>query len=1520
MSKETVVDVEEESEIKDKYLVFSPDGDFVVKFGKNFTKQLPAKDEDNYFDIQYSNSLSYYKHSYIHTSQTLEFTKEQLKLTTGISHHDMTLENIEESTYKDLYNGDPSYYLSINIPGFTIVFAIKERSVDTILQFDNYRYGGIVNLFFNYDNTSSADKCLLIILNITGIYKFYFEHLNKNKPTIKIQMLKYPNRTIKVMEYYNTHYYNLKSLKLSEHDKYEKIRELNMEYIQASLSKHYFLADTMLEGAQYMDLYDLKTNQLVNTFSRTNVCGSGLTYRPGFFTISNNDKLLAYKFKSGRRIKLYSLDCGLEVASIKIDETDEISYDYYFLNFFSNDERLLVYRFNTMEWSIWDIFGSLQKSIKLEKRPDFDLNLQVEDAHTEKLKHSNSFIITIKNNELVIYDDLLSDKFLKLLKNVDKLGFKDLPLEETWKKSDDKYEYFIRDLDNNKSELNKNYHVIEPWRGRTGHSGGPRYSVYLDEKKEVMLLIGRCTIQVWRDKDEKRTLEFISVSNDEITESEVKEIKYGIRKFKLSIQRKDSDKSIYQIEMGDNEDDDIIKAVSAACNALIYLNKWSQTPNYGYAVSFVQLEEIVRQTRNIIVRFQSYPIVWRLLDFRFNLMTTLVIAGDYSLVKYILFDEKKEGSDDEPENNILKNLNITASKMQIKEPSSDRNSLLHEKSLHMPKLTSWTGELEYALLEALKVDDPVFLGFLLEYYSNKEIGWMVTVTDVIPRLYSEENKKNAEVYKSYAQLLFYKSCFCKKELDIPSFEFIEIPPSMDNSLKVFIPITQLIPQDLDLKVKLLSQYMIPKVLMVPLVDFTAVKVNKKDMKEYKFINFLKTIFYPGEYAQKEDYYSPFLKLIEKLESNDPFFCNPSMEATMNVMCQSSTTYEFSNGSDTYTMTEDEPDNSFSNLFSSIVAAYNWDSIPLDAWDFWPLIIISVIGSFVFDVRLLLRVIQANESVIEINYVNATEIQDINYCMVESGLKDPINFYPLFDQYILVTYTHATNTSDNTTYTDHGMVLDWNGNVISKLDFGQSYLYQGTIWIPNKFLVNNITPKKGFLRLSETTVNGVDSFKWAQYGYNGNGSFSLLQNDTTESIGFQVNLFATLDGGYAIVYVNMINRPIASNTTLVPQFTADVGICAIMLGYNQSETPQQIILFNKLTPNLTFTSIYCSIDFANIGHSCIVQVAQTQTQTIQNIITTVITATMTPTAAAPTVVSVTTTISAPPTAITSSESFYVKIRFLSTGSVLSLDLIFPPNKGPLTNVRTLPLEDDKLFNYAFPLDPLTSNFDGAFDILQSNTLLVALNETTTSWQILSIVLPPLSQYNNSGYGNLHVNATYPSINAKDLPLNTNKINIMFNDRVSLSDANLTIYQTINQISILRQVINSRTCTKCELTLRIPAEEGRLGSNKYYQLSATGILISLYIRETKDDKKLTAADIKDNLHQLIINKTVTDQETNEESDLEIKEEPNLIFTATWLNDIRTIKGESGKYTQSRTISCVDLIKLHCSQTSISDHIEK
>ncbi|RIB27433.1 hypothetical protein C2G38_1778006 [Gigaspora rosea] len=425
---------------------------------------------------------------------------------------------------------------------------------------------------------------------------------------------------------------------------------------------------------------------------------------------------------------------------------------------------------------------------------------------------------------------------------------------------------------------------------------------------------------------------------------------------------------------------------------------------------------------------------------------------------------------------------------------------------------------------------------------------------------------------------------------------------------------------------------------------------------------------------------------------------------------------------------------------------------------------------------------------------------------------------------------------------------------------------------------------------------------------------------------------------------MTNRTFTSDNMLAAQFSENAGIYAIMLGYNKQKTPQSFILYQLTTPNITFTSLYCSVDLVFIGHSCIAYAKRTQTTVV-------------------------------PPNTTNSDTFYVRIRFLSSGTILSLDPMFPSNSGNLTDVRILPFggyavitrvyhgqnynftldlydEDGKLSKYDSPLKQTTANFDGAFGVLRNNSILVALNETTTSWQILLADLPPLSQYNKSDYGNIHVREAYPPTNFMYLPLNTNTINITFNVLISLSDANLVIYQKINNKFVLRQLINSKNCNNCitsgenitlnvlnctfndpgghyfiqmdnnfvksdvynepvlgidknmwnfqtnnitentdnsgdirgilrlttfgsryfqelndsgkhdffvtlidQLIPMIPTEKGRLGFSYRHQHSSSNILISLLIHEAKDNEKLTAANIKDYLHQLIINKAFT-----------------------------------------------------------------
>ncbi|KAF0558075.1 hypothetical protein F8M41_010604 [Gigaspora margarita] len=496
---------------------------------------------------------------------------------------------------------------------------------------------------------------------------------------------------------------------------------------------------------------------------------------------------------------------------------------------------------------------------------------------------------------------------------------------------------------------------------------------------------------------------------------------------------------------------------------------------------------------------------------------------------------------------------------------------------------------------------------------------------------------------------------------------------------------------------------------------------------------------------------------------------------------------------------------------------------------------NITSSYCFEQRLLLRIIQTNGNVTEIKYNDTNEIQDINYCLV-SG-KNPISIYPLFDQYILVSYVHATNTSDNTTFMDRGMVFDWNGTNLSKLEFGPSYLIKGTtIWKPNEFIVNNITPKNGFLRLS--AANGTGDFEWSQYAYNGNGSFKLMTKNRTHDnaffTSFQVTVFATLDGGYAIVYANSTNMASTNTTTSsdATEFTTTAGLYALILGYNQTTTPKRIILYELSKPNITFTYLYCSVDFVSIGHSCVTAVSHVHTAVNQTNTTIITTATQTvPVTVAPATTASQTIVTVVPVITTVPQSvattiFIVKIRFLSSGSLLSIDPIFPPNSNITNvNVRTLPLggyaillrqfsvlalnlnfslydEENKPTNYNFPLKPIVTDLLGAFDITQNNTMLIAQNETSNSaWKLLSITMPKLTPYNDDGYGNLHIIATQPQNKINNLTLNHNSINITFRESITFSNGFLNIYQITSEGSFLRQKINSRTCdqsTQCNIS--------------------------------------------------------------------------------------------------------------------------
>ncbi|CAG8673784.1 17157_t:CDS:2, partial [Racocetra persica] len=397
----------------------------------------------------------------------------------------------------------------------------------------------------------------------------------------------------------------------------------------------------------------------------------------------------------------------------------------------------------------------------------------------------------------------------------------------------------------------------------------------------------------------------------------------------------------------------------------------SKSVNLAVGGKRATYNDIVQQTRNIITRFIAlYPNPWRLIDFRYKLMSKFIGLKDFSLITRILFSNRNESTNDsekcisrilsvisisDKESNSENDIKTKLKKVKniIVKHSSSHKKIEKERPLH-----SWQVPLKEIFPDEESNIDMTILTFFLEYYSNNSmdnIGWMNVVSEIIPLLYEKK-------LDWYAQEFLYKPCFGNKELDLSSLKFHAVKKSSENSLKVYIPITQLIPRGESLSLKNISDDEIPYIRMVPLIDFATNKTALDPMDKTR--RMIIKLFLPGKYSsiEKEDY-SHFIRLLRMMDADDAFYDNPSMEAVMNWMwfillgypsyeslSQLPDTYDVVNStsnSKAYTMVGEVPDNPFSNLFTSIIAVYNWGSIPLDSWHYWPLSILNVLGGFLF---------------------------------------------------------------------------------------------------------------------------------------------------------------------------------------------------------------------------------------------------------------------------------------------------------------------------------------------------------------------------------------------------------------------------------------------------------------------------------------------------------------------------------------------------------------------------------------------
>ncbi|RIB21543.1 hypothetical protein C2G38_2034299 [Gigaspora rosea] len=417
--------------------------------------------------------------------------------------------------------------------------------------------------------------------------------------------------------------------------------------------------------------------------------------------------------------------------------------------------------------------------------------------------------------------------------------------------------------------------------------------------------------------------------------------------------------------------------------------------------------------------------------------------------------------------------------------------------------------------------------------------------------------------------------------------------------------------------------------------------------------------------------------------------------------------------------------------------------------------------------------------------------------------EPLRLYPLQTGYLLLSYFNATNVNDFSTYEEWIMLINWNGTILSKTFFDYAYTNPVTgAWNPDQTTVKvNISPQKGFLRLS--AIRNTTNMAWAQYFIDSNHQFQQLSSGTIELPIFasaSFNTIATVDEGYAIVYANSSDP---TNTTDPLIIRAALYIQTI--GYGEKHLGSPLLLYQIPIQNILFGALFCDISRVNVGQICTLTIHQNvqNTNTINN-------ATQTTQPAQP---------------INNNNTYYAKVAFLSSGSVMEFTPIsrqlptIPnitqwvvtdlPYGGYLLVAQVATSTNTNLNAYVFDEysttgqpwefpEPLASAISGSFQVLPNNSIIVAQPESLNSWSFVVSDLPKFTKNRDNGYSNVLINITNPNIGGI-IPTTTQNITITFYDPVDLSSGNVSIYQTDNNNNdILRQIVSGKNTGFCSIS--------------------------------------------------------------------------------------------------------------------------
>ncbi|CAJ0765411.1 13565_t:CDS:2, partial [Entrophospora sp. SA101] len=432
-----------------------------------------------------------------------------------------------------------------------------------------------------------------------------------------------------------------------------------LELLTRNIENDFLLVEDYKDRVQVLEMYNLKTNELEMVFHQKEEYNSFdlnnnyFSYGNPSIAISKYKSLLAY-CRGINSITIYLMENSLDIVTKNFLNIERILT----IDFINEDESLLIIAIEKDNLDpiiiIWDLFNYMNDSIRIIKDFNKIFSINDNDNHYKLIRSCGTILLFNENTGMI--NSILENPTIKSIISPSTSSSFTIPTQYNLSSSSlinlssivNQFEYnhliFYQNGKYYNAEKLKDELIVnnkEPWIHNNNYN---RISAFLNKEKSLQLIIGESTIQIWyRNKTtNKSKLKYIwSSKNKSKKKFFIENFLLGEKEFKLSLTITPTiatattyhhNQNYSSLALRKKINDDIVdihwpynnvNLIKDACESLGYLYHLKDDP--AGPKKQQEYEDLILQIEKIIIKFiEKYPINWRLINIRYNLMKYLI--------------------------------------------------------------------------------------------------------------------------------------------------------------------------------------------------------------------------------------------------------------------------------------------------------------------------------------------------------------------------------------------------------------------------------------------------------------------------------------------------------------------------------------------------------------------------------------------------------------------------------------------------------------------------------------------------------------------------------------------------------------------------------------------------------------------------------------------------------------------------------------------------------------------------------